>query len=101
MSSGLFTECKNSIPSSRYLCLSAAGYGGNRPFSLIFSHMKIMLKMIKNREYFYLKWALNMFGDVLKCRNVRRILSSGVAFFFANVGIVAGTARKFVNDPRS
>ena len=31
--SPVFTECQNSIPSSRYLRLSMAGYGGNRAFS--------------------------------------------------------------------
>ena len=30
--STLFTECQNSIPSSRYSRLSTAGYGGNWTF---------------------------------------------------------------------
>ena len=40
-SSALFTECKNSIPSSRYLRLSTAGYDGNRPFPYYFPIQKM------------------------------------------------------------
>ena len=36
--SALFTECKNSIPSSRYLRLSTARYGKICPFSVYFQY---------------------------------------------------------------
>ena len=48
-----FTECKNSIPSSRYSRLSTARYGENRPFS-------VMLKMSQNLKYFHPKWLLTL-----------------------------------------
>ena len=60
--SALFTECQNSIPSSRYSRLSTAGYRGNRSFSNI--------KMIfhgPNNEFLDPKMVLDLVFDGFSC----------------------------------
>ena len=62
----LFTECKNSIPSSRYSRLSTAGYGGNRAFPYIiyigryelkfdFLEPKMVLDLVFDGFFMYLR----------------------------------------------
>ena len=59
--STLFTECQNSIPSSRYSSLSTAGCGGNRSFPIWIAWIGL------NNDFLDPKMVLDLIFDGFSC----------------------------------
>ena len=61
--SALFTECQNSIPSSRYWRLNTVEYGGNRTFPNRNLYYKNIAKNDPNNEFLEPKMVLDFIFD--------------------------------------
>ena len=91
----LFTECQNSIPSSRYSCLSTAEYSGNWTFPIQTYVIKIQQKIVQITIFWSQKWfqtSLLMFFRVSlwfeSCKTTKNLVLSPFWEILSKKGLI-------------